>query len=280
MSRAVHIKGPEILPSGAKLCAGRGFTLIELLVVIAIIGILLAIMLPALSYAREQAKLLNCLNNLKQAGVKCHVYGSDFQELPSNHDPTNVFYDTTTAPGVPARLGVTMSGRGYWVAALKQAGHLDGRGADDYDHPEMQCTSALTGGANRWAGRSGGDNTPRFQYGGPGTWKHDLIYYGHNTFLVYISEREKLVDTSLDFYSPMAAMRWRGKTQGTIAGCPSMGQVTGGAWYFREPHMRSLPNPFPNAGAGWDSQADIYWMPRGRNYLFFDGHASSEVRKR
>ncbi len=191
-----------------------------------------------------------------------------------------IFYDTTDAPPVPARLNVTKAGRGFWVAALKRGGYLDSRGATLYDHPEMRCLARLSGKSDRWAGRNpGSDNTPLFQYGGPGTWKHDLIWYGHNTFLVYISEREKLVDTNLDFFSPMAAMRWRGKTQGTIAGCPSMGHVENGYWHFREPHLGAPANPFPNAGAGWDSEANTRWFPRARNYLFFDSHAKSEIKK-
>ena len=76
----------------------RSFTLIELLVVIAIIAILAAMLLPALSAARERARAANCMSNLKNIGLGTKMYIDDNKEFFPNFTTDYYLVTTKVAP--------------------------------------------------------------------------------------------------------------------------------------------------------------------------------------
>src|SRR3712207_6304765 len=85
---------PEVTQMTAEVRRSRrGFTLVELLVVIGIIAVLIGILLPVLSRAREQSRRTACLANLRSLGQGLFVYANSFRDRLPNGNPRSVWVD-------------------------------------------------------------------------------------------------------------------------------------------------------------------------------------------
>jgi prepilin-type N-terminal cleavage/methylation domain-containing protein/prepilin-type processing-associated H-X9-DG protein len=100
----------------------RGFTLVELLVVIAIIGVLVALLLPAVQAAREAARRTQCVNHLKQISLALHNYHDVMQMFPFGKGPSY--------PGAP--VYARWSTHSQILAYMEQANL---QGTIDFNHP-------------------------------------------------------------------------------------------------------------------------------------------------
>jgi len=137
-----------------------GFTLVELLVVIAIIGVLVALLLPAVQAAREAARRSQCSNNLKQIGIALHNYHDTYLAFPMNYRPSgNTFTSQYATEGwmraiLPFIEQKPLSDTTTAAASMSLAGNL---AASDMVIKTYLCPSDGSTNSGRMNDRSDGN---------------------------------------------------------------------------------------------------------------------------
>ncbi|HZN32461.1 MAG TPA: DUF1559 domain-containing protein, partial [Pirellulaceae bacterium] len=133
----------------------RAFTLVELLVVIAIIGVLVALLLPAVQAAREAARRMKCANNLRQIGLAIHNHEDTYKYMPPGivQTPTTTPIPglddyLATTPKTPARLYANHGFLSIMLPYLEQANVLVNAGGGynfhlDWDEGANRTAAAI-----------------------------------------------------------------------------------------------------------------------------------------
>jgi prepilin-type N-terminal cleavage/methylation domain-containing protein/prepilin-type processing-associated H-X9-DG protein len=261
------------MPSSAR----RGFTLVELLVVIAIIGVLVALLLPAVQAAREAARRTQCSNNLKQIGIAIH-----------NHHDTNLFlptggigwwYPPTYIGGSPAVGKAQLAGWGFQILPYAEQQNL-WQGAGKATDADKQIQAISTPVSMFFCPtRRGPELLPPTGnwYDPPGTFAHAPSDYAAadgvgRGVIIYGDRTIKLANIKDGTSNTLAVadkrMDWA--NLGNYQSDDNEGYTSG--WdHDVIRYCDRVPRPDSNSGIGWGELHFGSSHPAGINTVFADG---------
>ena len=227
----------------------QAFTLMELLVSIAIIGILAALLLPALSRAKQKSSGISCLNNLKQLATASFVYSGDFRDSWPLNNPGNSALDLLNPPpGYGPRV---------WAEGREGSNLVDEKSAQALVSDQLSLLAPYV--KNKGSFRCPGDT--RFWRVG-----NQVIYHSRSF--------------GMNAYVGWNSNRWHNmpdETRYEVFRRATQCQASSKVFFFAEIHPESICRPM--FGINMDSQM-IYHYPGNfhgqvSTFVFLDGHAES-----